>query len=368
MNQLSALYFPETSPDRQTVCQLLLFFEQLYYYNPAETATPSALRIFADNDLIVGYPPLPFGNDLPRFQRMLRDLKGSWGEFYRSSLSSMAVEQFRVKDKDEASTWSLKSSMTASADSRGDIANKEAVWQAALLLKLSELLTQEEQEIAEGLSNIAIKQSQMLEALRGNEETALEESLPTLKPLLPTASPISIGLHTKAWGQLYLRDITDHKKQILATSRPEAADLLIDAYEALARKRPITLCRLALPATGEMSDDDYFSKRQTLHQTSSEDLHKIASAFGQIINSAADSVTEESTSALQHEVARWASFLNDNFAEHSAGISTLTIYLLAGTPLFQVFAKLCQASPKELTNTPEPGNGMLAVLTPYAGP
>jgi len=368
MNQLAALYFPETDLERQTVCQLLLFFERLYYYNPAEMPLPSGFETFTENDLLVGYPPLPFGNDLPRFQRMLRDLKGSGSEIYRSGLFSMPTDQARLRDQDEASARSLKSSMTSTAEAKRELAQKETVWRAALFLELSKVLAQEEQEIAAGLGNIAIRQSQMLEAMRGDEEMPQEESLPRVKPLAPTPSPVGVEQLARAWGQLYLRDSAAERKQILATSRQEAAEVLLDIYETLTRKEPITLGRLPLPVSGGLDGEDYLGQREALRQAVAEHMPKIAAAFGQISHLAADAGSEETLASLQQELGKWADMLSDRVAGRTAGKSTLTIYLLEGLSWPQLFAKLCQPAAHDLATPPEaePRAGVLAVLTPAA--
>lgn len=365
MNQLSALFFPDTRLDKHTACQLLILFERLYYYNPTESPPPSDLDIFVRNNLCEGYCPTPFGDDLPRFQKLLRDVQGSGSEFYKGHLSSLAVGQFRIHDRDEASVWALSSSMSQIADKQGrDDFDQETLWRAVLFLKLAEALMQEEREIAAGLKRIANQRSRLYEALKGGDGAEQETVLPEVAPVTPPPAPISIEQLTKAWGQLFLRDQSTEKKALLATSRPEAADLLIDTYEILARKKPKTLCSLPLPIISAKGED-YLSGRETLHQAASEHLRHISHTIQEIIGRAETDPAslQRPIASLSKELATWPDLIDNYFTGQESSSSLLTIYLFEGISLSRLFSKLCQPDPRETPSATSPCHGMLAVLT-----
>lgn len=163
MTSLTALFFPETSPEPEQLPQLLFFFDTIHHYQASEepAAAPDPWR-----HLCPGYPPLPFHEELPRFTQLIRELKGNEGEFYSGQLTAMAS---RFSDRpDETNVRSLISSLSgpgepvaAQEDKRKQREKREELWQARLLLKLAEILRQEERELAQEMAAVAAREQEL---------------------------------------------------------------------------------------------------------------------------------------------------------------------------------------------------------------
>ena len=267
MTSLNALYFPDTSITTRQVSRELFFFDKIFHYLPAEAEKSNDPE--ADLGLCQGYPPVPFQEDLDRFRHLIRELKGNEAEFYSGSLSAMADA---AKNRDEQSVRSIVQALggRAAAEAEGaKAAAREELWQARLLLRLAEILNQEEQELQEELAAISIKEQELFEALKGEPEIAV--SLSSL-PQSIGRSPVRPEIVVRAWARLFLADPRQESHNILVSGHQDAVELLFDANEALSGKRPARLFRIPLPAAGAMERDAFLEARTAFRVTAKETL------------------------------------------------------------------------------------------------
>lgn len=364
MNNLSALYFPETGIVNELTRDLLIFFETLSFYNITESSPQTDQKIFFDKKLCINRNPIALGDDLPRFQQLLHDLKGHENEYYGGYLSSLSAGF--SQDRDEASVWQLVSRMMKGA-AKSEIDNVETkiVWQAMLLLKLAEMLTQEEQEVSQGLRSIANQQEQLLKNLKGDDREIDDLKFPAFDVQFPSQPPpINVEQLTKAWGQLFVRDNAKKLPAILATAQQDAASLLLDTYEEIFDKKPLLLCSLEVPDLRSVHDKDYIEKRKLFQEAAQEQIKSFSKIFTRIANDKTPKpISADSLDVLEKNSNLWFDNLIDCFGKQAHAMRHLNFFLLEGCSLFSLFQKICREKDTDTPRTPHLSHGILATLT-----
>ncbi|MCK5324250.1 MAG: hypothetical protein KAJ45_08880, partial [Desulfobulbaceae bacterium] len=299
MNYNNTLFFPDTVLNKNTVKKLLLFFESVYHYLPTEAETGTEDETFSD-ELIRGYAPVPLGDDLLRFRKMMKDLTGHGDEYYGGYLSSLSHDL--LNDRDEGSVWALISNIsgtdgrTASTPAAESI---EELWRARLLLKLAESLDHADQETNNGLARIESRQTVLMESLRGedgfSEKTTMEDTadlhneIPeavsfNIKDIsVPSHSPIRAEYLIKAWGRLYIADRNiENRPFILTTDRINAAPLF-DALEYHFKKEPVKLFSITLPDFARAEDSEYLNARNSFRLIAGDCIKNMTQLLLEII-------------------------------------------------------------------------------------
>lgn len=366
MKPLKALFFPETVPCRNAASQLLLFFDTLLYYLPVEDISDNTTDFFAGTGLLKSHTPSPLGDDLARFRQLLRDLRGHEDEFYLGYLASLSMELH--KDKDDVSVWSIISNISGAVpqnlqDEKNDA--KARLWQARLLLKLAEILEQEDLAIAQELAAINARQREMLKRLRGEEELDEEDEGETFiteynTPASPTRLPIRMEQRLWAWGQLFLTDNKTDDRPILATTLPDAAAELFETYEKFCKKAPIKILSIPLPRLKEMDEERYLAERDALYKKGFDRL----SGFSQSLSGLADGTKEQADVAakLDAGAAAWPELMR-SFAESSLGENELEVYFLPGMSPHDLFRRHCRVkNGKQPDQAGKENNTIMAVL------
>ncbi len=276
MNELQALYFPDTSITTRYVSQELLFFDKIFCFQASEPDESEETP--ANVDLCEGYPPVPFNDQLDRFRHLIRELKGNEGEFYNGQLSAMSLEY--MESRDESTINNLISVISGQNDGQqsttDDAKNNEELWQARLLLKLAEILYKEEEELQEGLSAISGKETELFDALKG--ETGFAFSMPNIP--MKNSLRIRPQILINAWAKLFVRD-SRQQHQIVVCSEDDA-EIIFEVNESISKQRPKRLFRIPLPHTTGMDMDDYLNKRNDFRENAKE----ILPSFADLISSA----------------------------------------------------------------------------------
>jgi hypothetical protein len=182
-----------------------------------------------------------------------------------------------AKNRDERSVRSIVQALGGrpAAEAEGaKAAAREELWQARLLLRLAEILNQEEQELQEELAAISIKEQELFEALKGEPEIAF--ALPGLQQSI-SRPPVRPEILVRAWARLFLADPRQDSHTILVSGQPDAVELLFDANEALSGKRPARLFRIPLPAAGALERDAFIDARTAFRVAAKETLAGFAS-------------------------------------------------------------------------------------------
>jgi hypothetical protein len=335
MIPLTALYFPDTSLSARQVSQELIFFDKVYHYLPSETDGSDDSVAVAG--ICEGYPPVPFAEELNRFRQLIRELKGNEAEFYSGHLSSIAAGQ--EKNRDERSVRSLINSIegTSPADQSGARADiREGLWQARLLLKLAEILYQEEQELQQELSAIAVKERELFESLKGEGEIPFALSGLTVESRLPVRPEILL----KAWAKLFLADRRQGEHTILVTNQEQAAETLFDANEALSGQRPVRLFRIPLPGGSAMDMAAYINDRATFRAGARDIIDGFTSTLSATL--ASGGVTQETLKGFTRLAAEWTKNLHNCTAWQTASAPSGQENKCQGEPHLEVY--LCNRS------------------------
>lgn len=244
--QLGALLFPETSPQPGEFWPLALVFDQIAHYGLPGNLSPAEA---VDSGFFRKLEPigLPEG-DLVRFLAMSSELKGNEAEFCRGMLASLSGVDFQ-EDSVQSLAESLRSDLAGHAPGNG---KGKGLWQALLLLKLAEMLREQEREIACEFMAVSRLEAGVVAAIRGESEELDEEEKVALRRLTGPAAPRGFVpnqvMLTRAWSRLYLDDPEAGAFPVLATVDPECASLLAEAGERLSGQGPQEIARLILPS------------------------------------------------------------------------------------------------------------------------
>jgi hypothetical protein len=303
MPPLTSLYFPQTSISTRQVSQELVFFDKICNYLAAE-ADESTTDETASK-LCEGYAPVPFQGDLDRFRQLIRELKGNEAEFYSGHLSAITAENARKRD--EQSVKSLIQAIggkPSADDTMAQAAATEGLWEARLLLKLAEILYQEEQELQKELSAISRKELELFEVLKGEPEIPF-----SLAPFQQMESrlPVRPEILVKAWAKLFLADRRRNNYPILVSGQSDAAELLFDANETLTQKRPVRLFRIPLPASAEMELEAYLHARAAFREEAQDTLAGFSSLLA---DTAAKGATPDTLKNFSVLAAAWTKIFN----------------------------------------------------------
>ncbi|MEW6518526.1 MAG: hypothetical protein AB1461_03850 [Thermodesulfobacteriota bacterium] len=302
MLPLTALYFPQTAPSIQQVTHELVFFDKILYYQATEAEKTATAATAAA--LWEGYAPVPFHDDLGRFRQLIRELKGNEAEFYSGQLSTLAAA--KDKNRDEQSVKSLIQSIggKSAAASEEQARLREELWQARLLLKLAEILHEEEQELQQELAAISVKEQELYEALKGEPEIAFTLSPPRQMESRP---PVRPEILVKAWARLFLADRRQGDYTMLVSGLNDAADMVFDANESLTGKRPVRLFRIPLPASGDMAPAAYDQARAAFRQEAAETL---AGFRALLPTTAAEGLGPDTLKNFSALAAQWSRIFN----------------------------------------------------------
>ena len=359
MNRLQPLLFPETSTDSTIAQELLLVCDSLLSYQfPPVTETDPTSQGLKEKELYSAYNPIVFTEEEENsFTRLVKDLKGNEEEFYGGYLASLSMGR---QDPDEASVWALISSMSKGHDQeKADEAAKEKIWQAMLLLKLAEMLAQEEEEIASGLSAISNSEKDILSALKGQDDD--EERLDFTPTAFPTSNRPAFDFErlTRAWGQVFTQDNRAGEASFLTSSRQESYLLLADIYEAKTGTTPREIIKITLPDLGDIDLEKFLEMRGQIQETAREQLDALNKLLGQ--QHAGKAINAETLANFKEIEAKIngaiSSLTGDNPKQ-----KTLTFYAYEMVNLKDLFLMLSRKEATEETPA-ESGPLFLAVLS-----
>ncbi|MBU0675788.1 MAG: hypothetical protein KJ950_14195 [Proteobacteria bacterium] len=257
MNILSGLYFPLTVISDRGVRSFLALFDRIVLYQVSES--DCAMHLPEQADGVELYCPLPMNDEEAGFLQMIKDLKGHAGEYYSGQLSSLSASGHGDHDDDQV--WNLISSFRRDGKAEALSVVAKRLWQARMVLKLSEILSQEEVEVRRGYEVIRNREKDLFQALKGDDDDS-DEMFPgeEVEGRLE-GSPFKIGRVLKAWAQFACHDSGD--RQILLTDQVETAELVLEELRELGSPVP-EICRVRLPHTP--NDSEWLEKTREMRQ------------------------------------------------------------------------------------------------------
>ena len=382
MNDLTTLFFADTTLDPKIAAQLLFVFDKIYHYQPSEPVESVGededflCRQLIKNGLCQGYPPVPFGSELEQFKRTLKDLQTHWGDYGNRlphlSLASMSTRE--PLDEDEASinrlaaAFQKKNSPTDQGISNDRTEGKD-LWQARLVLKLAELLDRAERELEQGLTSLANRERDMLKSLRGSDEDDLSDgfSASALLKNSPAHPPV-IRQKMKAWTQLFLAEqktnhpLTEH--WLITTNREEPVAMFFETYTKLFKRQPTVLFTIPLPNLSGEDLNNYIGKRASFRAGADKSFAIFKDFLTKSASHTKHCPTDKpDTDTLNKAVTEWETATRHAFPDTSLSCSLLTFYCFSAAPLNMLLASTFHLAATSQCGQIRYPNGLVAALT-----
>ncbi len=322
MNLKTILIPPLSIPRERLFRQFLIVFDEIFLYAASEdTCLPE--DFYSQQHLIRHYAPVPFAEDLENFQHLIRDISTHRDEYYDGGLFSMS----KAMHVDEEAVWDLVSRIMVPKNDEDKKLN--ALTQARLLLRLSEIMTDEEEEINNSLQQVERQTASMLGALQntaakttaGRSPAASEAGGPAIQQL-------------KAWIHLFMADKEVDRPWIAAPASRETFELLADYYSRELDKGPRLICRLPLPNC-EGDNDKYLERRNKIRQTGSQLLQGLEKELHRLSQGAPGNKP-----LMDKLTAEWKVIMSD----YEAGTASLEIYLFKDVSLPELLGRVINKS------------------------
>jgi hypothetical protein len=331
MIRLTTLFFPDTVMEPSMRNRLLLFFEKVYHYLPAEEETTTAADPHCQ-----GYAPVPLGDDLGNFQRTIKDILTNvydYGQRLRLlSLASMVSgPEF---EGDENSVSSLAAAIRTSGPRGFDRPSEsEKLWRARLVLKLAERLDRDQENIDNQLLQLTRSHQAMLARLRGTEGEMLEHTDLLSAPKDEWPQPgRDIFLRMRAWTHLYLADpapLSSQTVPILTTQHQAAIDQLSATYGKHFNRQPEVLLSIPLPDPRHTAEEDLRSRLNDFRAETADILMNASTVLNRTAAGEMPCQEGRRLPLFDHEKkTAWRSALERFFPAAANGPGRLTIYCL----------------------------------------
>lgn len=331
--------------------------------------------------LCTGYAPAPLGDNLSRFNLLLRDMENCRPEeFSRVFFTDGApLGPGQARDHDETSPSSVLAAMHLNAETRASRRLEERLWQARVILRLSEILDRREAEVNMGLSQISSVEKKVFASLVGDDGSSInfladpngpgnarqraEKKIQPAKPLSGTSGQL-VALRLKAWAELYLADSSNRLPAVLAAASPENGTAILEGYENTWHRSPKKLFSLAIPSGHQYGTegtvDRYLEARNTFRTAVQENLEY----FTRLIQATACSETNHQgkDSLLAANIFTWDEKLQAHFNGPDKVYGRLDFYCFPGSPLAEIFQRLFRLDRSVAANRRNHPTGVLAIL------
>ena len=382
---LSALLFPQTEPSVHDIGNLLFFFNSLSYYLPTESDAEDIYEQNLFKNICTGYAPAPLGEDLTRFNRLIREMESSRPDdltrLFSSAISPITTGQ--IRDMDEASTGSVLSALQKDIVKDAQVLHKERLWQARLILKLAEILDRKEIEVRQGLARVSSDERKVFASLGGLSETEpgdptqlsapvklrhLKDKVEYPEGSSSGGSAMLISLRIKAWAELFLADSSPNLPFIIVTTSPDSGSILLDGYENTWRKTPHKLFSISIPTfpglgTSESANKEYFSSRNNLRLAAKEELKLFESFLSETAVLQDTSSDRHPGLSLQPEhIAAWEGKIKIEFPGPATGYQKLDFYCFPGISPTTLLQRLFHLDTTLSANKQGDATSILAIL------
>jgi hypothetical protein len=325
MNTLEALYFPGTEIYSASQFPIFLLFNKLHLIKPVEDPeqADNTADIFTTEGLCQEHTPSPLGDQLDRFQHLIRDIHQRTDD-YAAQLSNLTVASFSAKENSvEDSSRSIASTLLgtpAVKEDEDDMKNIE-LWQSRLILKIGEQLDREEEEVAVRMALLDDDEQGLFKNLQGEldeEEETLFAELLEMKTRLNRPSAGSVATRLKAWRTIY-RENTTPVPALFLTHLEDAADTLLEEYKERMQLDPVELLHLGIPGNISWDRKTAFAEIMDFRSREKNLLDKITEFVG-------GKDTQLDRKTIEDE---WTEALERNFPVAETGRLDLHLYTLS---------------------------------------
>ncbi len=363
MNTQDSLYFPGTAIFSDSQYPIFLLFAKIHILEPVEReendgAAAGPADLFINNGFCQAHTPCPLGDSRGRFLHLIADIKNRRDD-YAAQLSALTMAAMSVPRPQEDDTpQSIISSLLGTHAGKDEQEKEDAVrhllWQARLVLKIAEILDQEEEDIARRYSQLGDRETALFRHLHGEEAADPEEDEDPLRELVEmrdkTSQPSSAVIKNRfrAWKQLYVAgDLPEWS--IWATHMAAAADIILDLYESAQGRPALEIGRFALPAGVGQDRQEAFERIASFRAGNTDLLSRMAADLAAVLADKPDQIAAgERFPAEGAAVCReWNEALDDHFPAGQFGRTTATAYLLPDRSFSSLLGKKTAAGTAE---------------------
>ncbi len=277
MNIVKGLYFPGTRQRGSSFYGLLCLLDQVEYYMVVEDIEghpqESGSRSFWQGQVVT-----PLGADREKFQAMISDIMLYGAQYYENCLARLsAAAGF---DPDETSVRQLASRLQEGKAGGPERLPAEKLWQARLVLRLAEILEEENAEIDRELAAAARNEVNLFRELKGGDEDSKGDGLLFGDDIeVKEGKQADFDKVLPAWSVLHMAD--GQERPFLVTDNADVASLIFDILEEVSGEAVRFLADFDLPFLGSIGDLE--NKRDELaesRRTFAEALQKIMAGEG----------------------------------------------------------------------------------------
>ena len=330
MKTLETFYFPDTAILTERQFPLFLLFGKVHILAPVEDHFPSTtkkLDTFMDSRFCQVHTPHPLGEDRQRFLYLINDIQNRKDD-YAAQLSNITLASMSDKKStgDEAKyqiVSSLLGRHSAEKKDRNE-QQKDLLWQARLVLKIGEMLDQEEEEVARSLVHLDENEADLFERLKGenaedDDIAELYSDLDRIKTKLDKPRTEAVGKRLRAWFRL--ADGADLPAcPVWSTTRQEVFDILATNHEKKHQHEPELISVLQLPTILDLRKLDIHTAIDEFHETTQKQLQHIVHM---VLNTLSDDAED---TLLQQNLADWNAQLDKQYPKEQFGRTTVTFY------------------------------------------
>jgi hypothetical protein len=344
MNTQDSLYFPGTVIYSDSQYPIFLLFARIHILEPVEAAENDGAAaepadLFINNGFCQAHTPCPLGDSRGRFLHLIADIKNRRDD-YAAQLSSLTMAAMSApRPQEDDTTQTIISSLLGTQAGKGEQEKEDAIrhalWQARLVLKIAEILDQEEEDIARQFSQLDDRETDLFRHLHGEEAADPEEEEDPLRELLEmrdkTSQPSSAVIKNRfrAWKQLYVAGELP-EWPIWTTHMAAAADIILDLYESAQGRPAPEIGRFALPAGVGQDRQEAIEHIASFRAGNMDLLSRMAADLAAVLADKPDeTAAEERFPAVGSAVCReWNETLDNHFPAGQFGRTTVTAYLL----------------------------------------
>ena len=344
MNTQECLYFPGTAIYSDSQYPIFLLFAKIHILEPVETeendgTTAGPADLFINNGFCQAHTPCPLGDSRSRFLRLIADIKNRKDDYAAQlsalTMAAMSVPRPQEDDTPQSIISSLLGTHAGKDEQEKADAVRHALWQARLVLKIAEILDQEEEDIARQFSRLGDRETALFRHLHGEEAADSEEEEDPLRELLEmrdkTSQPSSAVIKNRfrAWKQLYVAgDLPEWP--IWTTHMAAAADIILDRYESAQGRPALEIGRFALPAGVGQDRQEAFDRIVSFRDGNTALLSRMAADLAAVLAEKPDETAAGERFPTEGAAVcrEWNEALDDHFPAGQFGRTTVTVYLL----------------------------------------
>ncbi|SHO52210.1 thioredoxin domain-containing protein [Desulfopila aestuarii] len=335
MNSLEAIYFPGTAIYSARQFPVFLLLEKAHLLRPVELPdTPGdSPDIFITSGLCQEYTPCPLGDNRDRFLRLIKDIRERKDD-YAAQLSALTIASLSAKKSSiDDTTRGIISSLLGShgVATSPEVEQDDQLWQARLVLKIAEILDQEEEEVAVQMAMLEDQEQDLFKELQGElddeEDESLLDELRQVQDRIARPTATTVKNRLNGWSKLY-RAAVEPECRLWLTHLEEAADILLEKYENATKLPAKGIAELELPANIGWSREDAVESMLNFRKTSAELRTEISAALSK--------PNEDILHDLCH---RWSQAVDAAFPSEQYGRTTLVIYQLPSTGCSSLLGK-----------------------------